>query len=280
MHLEAQSASQPVPRFPAGEVALCCHMEPCNVSGSLHIHTCLHLCPFHWGTSSAQTDKTQQHLQCHRVPGHQRQAQLPAGSFNTISHLCIPSMSFSLHCLKQRVLPLPGISPTDPSLRAGEAWPSCILPAHCATSIHPLLPPSTPEAEGWMCGFMAGHSTKSFHTHLSITLHHWTDWGSSGKVSLPAEFSKGSTPECPQPEQGSAPDVPQLCATCRIPEQWHSLGSGCWCGSGPCGGITPRGAQQAHLESYKPCPVPEPKHKMSHVTIQVRFRKGRAFLCC
>lgn len=75
-------------------------------------------------------------------------------------------MSFSLvHCLKQRALPLHGISLTDPSLRAGEAQTTCVLPAFCATSIPPLLPHNRPEADGWMCGFMAGHRANSFHRH-------------------------------------------------------------------------------------------------------------------
>lgn len=34
----------------------CCYMEPCNVSGTFHTHTCLNLCPFHGELSPDSQD--------------------------------------------------------------------------------------------------------------------------------------------------------------------------------------------------------------------------------
>lgn len=128
-----------------------------------------------------------------------------------------------------------------------------------------------------MCGFMDTASGPSTDTPP------WPHTTRQPRVpqvkSLLQQQSSATAPPQNVPSHKEVPEIPavsQLWAACRIPEQWHSLGSAWCCGSGPCGGITPRGAQQTHLGSYKPCPVPEPKHK---IPIQVRFRKGGAFLC-
>lgn len=81
---------------------------------------------------TAQTHKTQQHPKCHRVPCHQTSS--------------VPSWKFEYHFIfmhSQHVLqpsPLfetksPSPLSIDPSVRAGEAWPTCIL-------LHTALPPS------------------------------------------------------------------------------------------------------------------------------------------
>lgn len=183
----------------------------------------------------------------------------------------------------------------QPDRSITESWRS---PANLRSScilcyLHPSPSPTQQTRSWWMNVWIYGWTQSQFlpQTHPCMTLHHWIAQGSSGKASSPAaeQLSRGCTPQNvpshkeEMPEvwalNAEIPAVPQLHSACSIPEQWHSLGC-CWCcGSASCGGITPRGTQQVHLGSYKPCPVPDLKHKISHVTTQVRLRKDRAFLC-